>query len=360
MLFRKSIYVLFALALILALASVSPAMAANNFQNLSFVSAYPDRHPTPVRCWFPLFEKAKADTKGELSFNFFAPNMLYPEKESFSAISDGRADLGTVRASIFPGSMNLMGLMDLPGVSPNAIVGSLVGQELVEKFPEVKAEFPENTVPYFTWASASYQLHTIMPVNNLADLRGKKIIVWDAASIETMKLLGASPVRMDYTDTYLALSKSMADGVFCPIAPLRSFKITEACKYHLIINMGTTNFNLLINKDLWDSMPENLHQWFTLNGGMKLALDSGKSLEDGQRDDILWMTQNGHTLRYMTDAERAVFIEKMAPIREQWVKTCVANKIPETLAREVLKFVDERVAFHTDQMRKGVYGDYKM
>lgn len=359
MILRKSVYLLLALALCV-FGSVSSAVAAKNFQNLAFVTPYVERHPTSIRSWFPFFERAKAETNGQLSFNFFAPNMLYPEKEAFSAVSDGRTDLGTVRASMFPGSMNLMGVMDISGVSPNAIVGSIVGQELVEKFPEVQAEFPANTVPFFAWASASYQIHTIMPVKNLADLRGKKIIVWDAASLETAKLLGASPVRIDGPDTYMALSKAMADGVLCPIAPVRSLKISEACKYHLVVNLGTASFNMLINKDLWNSMPDNLQQWMKANGGMALSIDAGKSLEDGQRDDIEWMMQNGHTFFYPTEAERAEFLEKLLPIREAWIKHCVARGISETVARDVLKFVDERVAFHTEEMRKGVYGDYKI
>lgn len=359
MLSKKGLASLITAALFVALVA-TPAMAAKNFKNMAFAGSYVERHPTPLRCWFPWMEKAVKDTNGQMSFNYFSAGTLYPEKESFGAVSDGRTDFGVVRASLFPGSMNLMGVMDLPGISPNSIIGSLVGEELVQAFPEVRAEFPKNTVPYFAWTSAAYNLHTIKPVNNIDELKGKKIIVWDAVTLETIKLLGGNPVRMEGTDTYLALSKAMADGVYCPIAPIRSFKITEACKYHLVFNLGTASFNMLANKDIWDSMPAKLRNWLIETGGLNMALATGKSLEDGQKDDIVWMEAQGHVLYYPTEAERKAFLDKLVPFKEQWIKDCVGRGIKEELARKVLKFVEDRVDFHVKEMRNGVYGDYKV
>ncbi len=358
--FSKKSFAGFITAILFVALAVSPAMAAKNFKNLAFMGGYVERHPTPVRCWMPWIEQAKKDTNGELTFNYFSDGTLYPIKEAFNAVSDGRTDFGTVRASLFPGSMNLMGVMDLPGLAPNAIIGALVGQEVVEQFPEVREEFPKNTVPYFCWASAAYNLHTIKQIKNLDDLKGKKIIVWDATTLEVIKLLGGNPIRLESPDTYLALSKAMADGVYCPIAPIRSFKITEACKFHMVVNLGTGSFNMFANKTLWDSMPQNLRQWLIDNGGKKMSLAVGKSLEDGQKDDIAWMEKQGHTLTYPDDAERARWIAKLAPFKEQWIKDCVSRGIKEESARKVLKFVEERVQFHIQEMRKGAYGDYKV
>ncbi len=356
---RKRLLVLF-IILLSAIAVTLPAQAAKNFKNLAFSGPYVERHPTYIRAWAPWFEKAKTETKGELSFSYFSTGTLYPQKESINAVSDGRADFGVVVANSFPGTMNLMGAIDIPGVSPNAVVGSLAAQELVEKFPEVRAEFPKNSLCYFAWTSAAYQIHSLKPINNMDELKGKKIIAWDAVSLEVLKALGANPVRIEGTDSYLALSKAMADGVYCPVAPIRSLKITEACKYHLMVALGTGSFNMFVNKSLWDSMPANIQKWLTDNGGMKMSMAAGKSLEDGQKDDIAWMESQGHVLRYLSDTEKKAFLDKLLPFKDQWVKDCVSRGIKEETARAVLKFVEERIAFHTQELRKGVYGDYKM
>ncbi len=358
---RKKWFLASLLALLVAaFAMPQAAVAAKNFKNLAFMGGYVERHPTPVRYWNPWMERAKQETNGELTFNYFSSTTLYPEKEAFAAVSDGRTDFGVVRASAFPGSMNLMSAMDLAGVSPNAIVGSLAGWDLIQEFPEVRAEFPQNTLIYTCWASASYQIHSIKPIRNLAELKSKKIIVWDATTLDIVKSMGANPVRMVGTDSYLALSKAMADGVFCPIAPIRSMKISDAAKYHLMLNMGTGSFNYFVNKTLWDSMPAHLQKWLTDNGGKSMALGVGKSLEDGQKDDIVWMQGQGHEFIYPSDKDREAFLATVAPLREAWVKDCVSRGFDEALVRKVLKFAIDRSNFYTDEVRKGVYGDYKI
>ena len=65
-----------------------------------------------------------------------------------------------------------------------------------------------------------------------------------------IKALGANPIDSKPVDTYLALERGMADGVICPIAPMRAFKITDAAKHHTILNLGVDAF--------WAGMnPEN-------------------------------------------------------------------------------------------------------
>lgn len=339
--------------------SSGSASSAKTFQNLSFMGSYANRHPTPVKYWEPVFFKeAIKDTDGKLSFNYFASNTLYPDTEGFDAVNDGRVDFGVVRGSLFPGVMTLQGVIDLPGVSPNAIVGSLTAQAVLEEFESVRGEFPKNTVPFVAWSSAAYQLHTMKPVNKLADLKGMKIIVWDATTLEIAKALGANPVRMTSPDTYLALSKAMADGVLCPMAPVRSFKISEACKYHTMVSLGVSSFNMFVYKPLWEEFTPDIKEWLKAKGGMNMALQVGKSLEDGQKEDIEWMKGQGHTFIYLSDEDRAEFINALQGMTNDWLNQC--KKQGFTDAEQVLKFAQEKSKEFTEEMRKGTYGDYQM
>ncbi len=342
----------------LVLCCAMPAQAAKNFNNISFMGSYVERHPTPVRAFMPFFAAAKEAFPGRLSFNYFSAGTLYPEKEGMAAISDGRGDIGVVTPSMFPGSLSLANVVDIPGLAPNSVIGALVLQDLVEKFPEVTAEYPPNTVPFTVWASAAYQLHCNKPINTIEQIKGMKIIVWNSTGIESVKLLGGNPIRLEARDSYLALSKGMADAIYCPTAPIRSFKISESMKHHFIINMGVGAFTMFMNKDLYDSMPADIKAWIKENSGRKLALACGKSLLDGEIDDIKWMKEQGdHYFYYPTEAERQVFVERVKPFEEKWVNDCLSQGI--TVAPEVLKYAKERSAYHLDQMRKGAYGKYE-
>lgn len=337
------------------------AAQAKGFKDLSFMGSYMGKHPTIVHVWEPFFKAAEEKFPGKngLSFHYFAQGELYPESEAMTALTDGRVDFGTVRPSLFPGNMSLLSSVAIPGMCPNAIVGSLVTEELIEQFPEVRAELPKNSTPFVAWASAAYQIHTINPVRNMEELKGKKIIVWDATTLEIVKALGAVPLRMTSPDTYLALSKGMGDGVLCPLAPLRSFKISEATKHHLILNSGVNTFVMNVHTPLWNDMPKDMQDWLKAEGGMKMALDCGKSLEDGALADTRWMEEQGHKFYYLSEEERARALEPLAVFTEKW-KNEECRGIDPALVNKVLTFVQERSKYHTDQMKAGVYGDYKM
>ena len=353
---RRGILVLF-LALSCLLFCSGSAMAAKGFKHLSFMGGYMEKHPTVVNVFFPFLKAAEEKFDGKLSFDYFSTGSLYPETESFRAISDNRVDFGEFQSAFFPGKMPLLEVVALPGLCRNAIVGSLVVEELIQKFPEVRAELPPNSVHFASWASAAYQIHTIQPVRNMEELKGRKIIVWDSIALELVKALGANPIRMSSPDTYLALSKGMADGVLCPLAPIRSYKITESTKYHLILSLSVNTFTMEANKDIWDAMPEDMRAWLSAQGGLKMSEAIGKSLEDGARADMQWMKDQGHQFYYLNDEQEAAMLVPFEPFVENWRKEAMET-LDAALVDEVLAFVRERSAFHQAEMDAGMYGNY--
>lgn len=349
----KGITTLASLLVGLSLA-LAPAAHAKGFRHLSFNGGYAMSHPTVELVWNPFMKDAETAFPGKagLSFDYFATNELFPETESISAVTDGRVDFGRLRPSLFPGKMNLLSVVDVPGLFSDAVTGSVVMQELIDAFPEVRRELPENSVPFTSWVSATYQVHTIKPVKSLAELKGHKLVVWDAVTIEIARALGANPVRLPSPDTYLALSKGMADGVLCPMAPVRSFKISEATKYHLMLNTGVTGFAINVHKPLWDEMPADMQTWLKEKGGVAMARAIGKSLEQGAAEDREWMKRQGHEFYELSEQDRAALMKALSPFLEHWQNEVCKNESPETVAR-VLSFVKERNAYHTAQLNAG-------
>lgn len=329
---------------------------AAGFKNLSFNGSYLPKHPTVTEVFLPFFKAAETQFPGKngLSFNYFCTNELYPEAEGIRALSDGRVDFGNVRPAVFPGNMNLLGVVAIPGMAPNAVVGSLVAQDLVDEFPEIRAELPPNSTPFVMWASAPYQFHTIDPVRNVEELKGKKIIVWDADTLEMAKALGANPVRMSSPDTYLALSKGMADGVLCPVAPVRAYKINEAAKHHLILNLGVNPFVENVHTPLWNEMPKEMQTWLTEQGGKKMSLAVGQSLDEGAKRDTKLLESQGDKFYYLSDAEREEALKPLDYFVDKW-KNETCKNIDPALVDKVLKFAQERSKFHSEQQKSGAY-----
>ena len=328
---------------------------AKGFNNLSFMADYNTRHQTAIKVFLPFLEAAQKQFPGKLSFHFFGPQELFPDAEAWAVVTDGRADFGSVRPSAFPGKMNLLSVVAIPGVCPNAVVGSLVTQDLIDKFPEVRAELPPKTVPFVGWASAAYQIHSIPEIRNVADIKGKKIIVWDATTLEYAKILGAVPVRMPAPDTYMALSKGMADGVLCPLAPVRSIKITELAKNHLILDLYVNTFVINANKELVNAMPKDMHDWIMAQGGIGMARNCGISLDDAALADTEWMKAQGHKFFTLTTEERAEMLKPFAAVTERWKNVECKGMNAEVVAR-VYQYALERSKYHQKQMAEGAYG----
>ncbi len=344
----------FIMSLSAALLLCAPAAEAANFKGLSFVGSYPELHPTVQNVFFPFMAKAEQDLDN-LSFSYFASNVLYPDSEAYTVLTDGRVDFGVFRPAMFPGMLNGVTLLNIPALTPNAVVGSLVAKDMIEQFPELKKEFPKDSELFTTWASASYQIHTIDPVKNLDELKGKKILCWDTEGVEMLRLLGANPIKLSPTDTYLSLSKGMADGVLCPLAPVRSYKITDVAKYHLMANLGTAVFIFPAFGGLWDEFPPE-YQEYLKKAGQDMTLAAGKSLEDGAKTDLAWMKNLGHEFYYLSDEDKVKLKEAFAPLESIWIEK--AKKAGFDNAEEMLKVAKEKSAHYQAEFEKGTYGDY--
>ncbi len=345
-----------AAVLLAGLLCVAGQATAKGFNNLSFMTDYNTRHQTTIKVFLPFLEAAKKQFPGKLSFNYFGALELFPDAEAWAAVSDGRADFGSVRPSAYPGKMNLLSVVAIPGVCPNATIGSLVTQDLINKFPEVRAELPPKTVPFVGWASAAYQIHSIPEIKSVADIKGKKIIVWDSTTLEYAKLLGAVPIRMPNPDTYMALSKGMADGVLCPLAPVRSLKVTELAKNHLILDLYVNSFVVNANKELIESMPKDMQDWIKAQGGIEMAKACGVSLDDAALADTEWMKAQGHKFFTLTSEERADMLKSFTSVTERW-KNVECKSLNAEVVTRVYQYALERSKHHQKLMDEGAYGE---
>ena len=287
---------------------------------LPMSTVYMNTHPTVVNAWKPWFKEMKKLTGGEIEISYFNPNTLTPLADHFDSTISGMLGVGGNDMNRTPGKFPLCGVLDLPGLAPSAECGSLVMNELVQTRPELKAEFKEIKL-LWNWASATFQLNTTKKaVKTLDDLKGMKIICWSRPTSDIMSALGASTVLIPPTDTYLALERGMADGVFCPLAPVVSFKINEAAKYTTICDMLVTGFWAGVSHDLWNSLSDKAKAAFEKTTGEAMARASGRTLDEGAANDSVKLKKKGHVFIVLDEAERGKWLEATKGLRDKWIK----------------------------------------
>ncbi len=334
------------LALSLIIASNAEA---TNFKDLSLQTNHLEQHHAAATVILPFLKDAQKDLKNQVSFNYYSLNMLYPENDAYTALNNGLANFGVLRPSLFAGVMNAMTVVEIPGIMNNAIVGSKVSADILEKFPEARNELPKNTQPFAAWTAAAWELHTAKDISSLADIKGMRIIVWDSNMQAVAKKLGANPLLVAPFDTYLALSKNQADGVIAPLDPIRSLKLAEVTKCHYILGLGLASFEMVVHKPLWDSFPKNIQDYFLAKGGQDFSSKMGYALEEGAVIEIDWLKKNGHKVIYPSDKEREDLNKILASFKTDWVKKVEKNGLKN--AKEILAYAEERALYHTSQLK---------
>ena len=317
-------------------------------------SEYPDKHPTVKNGWFPWIEELKQKTNGRLVIQFFNPNTLVPQKEAYNALTSGSADMIFNVTWRNQGKFPLADATALPMLFNGAEAGSLTIWDLYQALPEWQAEYKDVKV-FWQWTSATIQLHTKKKlIKDLEDLQGLKIIGWNPRNLEMIKALGANAIEMTPQDTYLALERGMADGVMCPLAPMRAFKITDAAKYHTIIDLNCDAFYAAMNWNKWNSLPDDLKKVLEEKTGRQMALVSGRTLDEGAIGDSMWMKGQGHTFYVLPKNEKKNWREKLKYMDDAWIKAVEgrgyqnARKIYEKTLSLAEKYSSETVGGYKD------------
>jgi tripartite ATP-independent transporter DctP family solute receptor len=102
------------------------------------------------------------------------------------------------------------------------------------------------------------------PILTPADLKGFKIRVPVSPMWTSMfNALGASPVGINWNETYSALQTKIAEGQENPVILIELFKIYEVQKYLSITNHMWDGFWFLANGNAWRKLPKDLQDIVT-------------------------------------------------------------------------------------------------
>jgi TRAP-type C4-dicarboxylate transport system substrate-binding protein len=327
--------------------------SADNYE-LKFASEYPDKHPTVINGFFPWIQEVKKLSDGRLKIIFFNPNALVPARQAYDSLVAGVADIIATPNHWYHGRFRLAPVIQLPLMFNGSEAGSLTTWDMYKKFPEWQKEYRQMKV-LWQWASALFEVHMKDElVKTLEDLQGKKLIGWNPQIRNIIKVLGGNPIEVTPHDTYLALERGMADGTVCPIAPMKAFKITDAAKYHTIVDLMCDPFFAAINKGTWNKLPSDLKKILEDTTGDKMARISGKTLDQGSIEDSKWMKAQGHQFYVLGKDEKKRWRQKVQSIHEEWIKDMEktgyknARKIHDEVVRLGEKYSEETVGGYAE------------
>lgn len=164
----------------------------------------------------------------------------------------------------------------------------------------VSTDFSGDRGPYRVYIATK-------PVFTPADLQGVKMRMWpNDIAINAWKHLGAVPVVVPWTETYLAIRQGVVSAVTAPLSLVRSMKFTEVAPYVTALRQFPQTWPIAISEQVWQSLsPE--HQ--------KALVEAANIATAAYRDTTYERAESD--VQAMIDETDAVFIRvSTKPFRE--------------------------------------------
>jgi len=256
-------------ALTLLLLSVSTAFAAQVTLKLGHIADPQNPYAQGAE---KFAELVKEKSGGSVEVQVFPSSQLGNQRDLIEGLTFGTVDMTLTSTAVFGNFVPEMGVFDLPfifrDIEHTYKVLDTVGMETA-KLGEARGiktlAMMENGIRHMT--------NNRRPIKTPADMKGLKVRVMEQpVYIEMMKLLGASPTPMAFSEIYTALEKGVIDGQENPLAHIWTSRFFEVQKYISLTAHTYSAEPVLISMSSWG----------------KLSADQQKAMQEAAVEAAKW------------------------------------------------------------------------
>ncbi len=220
-------------------------------------------------------EVAEKESGGRLKLEIFPSSQLGGQREMWQNIQagviGGIVDPTASLTNFVPqfAVLDLPYLVQSPEQAFKLLEGPVVEKELTSRAPA--AGF--HIIHY--WEITFRNVYSRMPVNSIADLKGRKIrVIPNPTFIALFKGFGAAPTPMAFGELYTALQQGVVDGAENDAVTYFTSKHYEVAKNYALTSHLMLINTLVFSEKQWQRLPENLRAVFnraSLEGRKKMT-----------------------------------------------------------------------------------------
>lgn len=197
---------------------------------------------------------------GKITVDIYPSGQLGNTTEFTEAVVSGSIDIGTGMTTDLVDFIPQYAVFDMPNLFDDVKQMRAV---LNGNFPNIMNQYCNaGGIQMLGYSDAGFrQLTTNKIVRKLDDLKGQKIRVmtnpyhlayWDA--------LGAAATPMQFTEVFMGLQQGTIDGQENPYMNIVGNNVQEVQKYVIETNHIGHIITFFMNKDVYNSLPENVRQ----------------------------------------------------------------------------------------------------
>ena len=320
---KRNVSLLLILALLLGMTLVTPGFVSGKTITLKYANFPPG--PTfpcvQMERWKTEVEKR---TNGKVKIQTFPGSTLLGPKTMLEGVISGIADIGCFCPSYQPGRFPVSEAIDLPINLVSARVGTLVFNDLVEKYNP--KEFQQvKMINLFTCSPTHFM--TSKPVRSLKDLRGMEIKTVGTGA-DVLKLLGGVPVAMPQSETPEAIQKGVVKGMLSGMEILLDFGFAAYCPYATMANLPVVDFAVVMNRDTWNALPSDVKGVID-SLRREHALWTATYYDNHVKESLEWSKQKyNHQIFQFPEADKREIPKLLKPLIDDYLKKVNALGLP--------------------------------
>ena len=262
-------------------------------------------------------ELAEAATKGRVKIEVYANSTLYKDKEELEALQLGAVQmLAPSMAKFGPLGVKEFELFDFPYLftdqqSLERVTNGPVGREMLKRLES------KGLIGLSFWDNGFKIMSSNRSMHSPTDLKGLKLRIQASKVLdEQMRVLGANPQVMAFSEVYQALQTGVVDGLENVPSNLYTQKMHEVQKHMTVTNHGYIGYDVVVNKKFWEKLPADVRS--QLDGAMKEATEYANKIAQQENEAALdAIRKSGKVTVYMpTDAEKAEWRKVMLPVHK--------------------------------------------
>ena len=233
---------------------------------------------------------------------------------------DGVADIIWTVVGYTPGRFPRTEVFELPFMMTNARAASRAYWQMFETHMK-DTEFKDVHI-LGTWVHGPGLIHANKEVKNPADMKGLKIRGGSRTVNTLLEKVGATPVGMPVPAVPEGLSKGVIDGTTIPWEVTAALKVPELISNHTEFDgesLYTLTFVLAMNKDRYESLPDDLKKAIDDNSGEEFSVFAGGVMEDSDAPSRKLAVDRNNNIVLATGDDLQAWKDAAAPIFGEWV-----------------------------------------
>ena len=312
------------LALLLSLFICNLATAAE--YDLKLHHFFSPKEPAQTKMLRPWADKVEELTNGRVKIRI-APGMSLggQPKDLVDQASKGRiADLVWTVNGYSGKDFVSSEIFELPFVHINdPVATNLAMREMFES--DLKQDYDkQNLEVMFLHVHQGQAIQSKgYPVRYPDDLKGKRTRSPSRTGEWVLEELGAAPVSVPVTRIPQTLQRNIATTVLIPfnVNPLLNLHqhITSFTEGHNQTRFGNVVFQVSMNKDKWNSLPEDIQQAFRQASNEQFLREIGKLWKEDEDRGVFLMEKFKKNHIVLTEEETEAFRVKLEPVVERWI-----------------------------------------